>query len=64
MGLGQLRGPSWETGTILHCPNQISSAQNPDFKELMAKHGYSHAGLWSILIIAADVKGIRVLFVP
>jgi len=22
MGLGQLRGPSWETGTPLNCPNQ------------------------------------------
>ena len=22
MALGQLRGPSWETGTPLHCPNQ------------------------------------------
>src|ERR1019366_3086588 len=24
MGLGQLRGPPWETDTTLHCPNQNS----------------------------------------
>ena len=24
MGLGQLRGPSWETGTPLDCPNQMA----------------------------------------
>ena len=24
MGLGQVRGPSWETGSLVHCPNQMA----------------------------------------
>ena len=24
MALGQLRGPSWETGTLINCPNLMA----------------------------------------
>jgi hypothetical protein len=39
MGLGQLRGPSWETGKPLNCPNQVSIVAQGGLEVCDAAHG-------------------------
>jgi hypothetical protein len=41
MALGQPRGPSWETGTPLHSPNQVNIVRHDELEVSDRRHGQS-----------------------
>ena len=54
MGLGQLRGPSWLTGTPRNCPNQISIVAHDGSQVNGFRMGNSPQGLKPAFLLAAN----------